>query len=118
MLFVNRRTKKRFNWIFKFEWKSKKIETLQIKLLNIKPLTNISCMFSHCMALESLPDISKWDIKNVTDMSYMFCSCASSKYIADCPGGWYYLYNLPDTSQLNTRNITNMRCMFAGWWYF
>ena len=29
-------------------------------------------MFSGCSSLNSLPDISKWDIKNVTNMSWMF----------------------------------------------
>ena len=32
-------------------------------------------MFYGCSSLNNLPDISKWDTKNVTDMSYMFSGC-------------------------------------------
>ena len=32
-------------------------------------------MFNSCKSLKSLPDISKWDTKNVTNMSYMFSGC-------------------------------------------
>jgi len=32
-------------------------------------------MFSCCTALESLPDISEWDTKNVNNMSNMFHCC-------------------------------------------
>jgi len=35
----------------------------------------MSSMFYSCSLLSSLPDIFKWDIENVTDMSYMFCNC-------------------------------------------
>ena len=45
-------------------------------------------MFCGCKSLKSLPDISKWDTKNVTDMSQMFSGCRKniipkkfSKYI-------------------------------------
>ena len=35
----------------------------------------MSGMFYNCSSLQSLPDISKWDTKNVTDMTCMFCGC-------------------------------------------
>ena len=35
----------------------------------------MSSMFSNCESLSSLPDISKWDTKNVTNMSGMFYFC-------------------------------------------
>ena len=35
----------------------------------------MSGMFSWCKSLNNLPDISKWDTKNVTDMSGMFSGC-------------------------------------------
>ena len=35
----------------------------------------MSCMFSDCRSLTNLPDISKWDTKNVTDMRVMFSGC-------------------------------------------
>ena len=37
----------------------------------------MSYMFHGCTSLSSLPDISKWDTKNVTNMSYMFYWCSS-----------------------------------------
>ena len=41
---------------------------LIIKLKGINNVTNISEMFSWCSSLSSLPDISKWNTNNVTDM--------------------------------------------------
>ena len=32
-------------------------------------------MFSECSSLTSLPDISKWNTNNVTNMSGMFIGC-------------------------------------------
>ena len=32
-------------------------------------------MFSNCISLELLPDISKWDTSNVINMSKMFNFC-------------------------------------------
>ena len=49
-------------------------------------------MFNECSSLESLPDISKWNTKNVIDMRYMFAGCAS-------------LISLPNLSIWNTENI-------------
>ena len=57
----------------------------------------MSYMFYECSSLKSLPDISKWDTKNVTDMSGMFSECSS-------------LNNLPDISKWDTKNVTNMEC--------
>ena len=45
---------------------------LEIKLKLIENVTNMSGMFSECKSLSSLPDISKWNTNNVTNMSYMF----------------------------------------------
>ena len=46
-----------------------------------------------------LPDISKWDTSNVTNMSFMFSDCI-------------FLTHLPDISKWNTSNITNMESIF------
>ena len=35
----------------------------------------MSYIFSHCSKLSSLPDISKWNISNVNDISEMFFNC-------------------------------------------
>ena len=58
-------------------------------------------MFYECSSLSSLPDISKWNTNNVTDMSYIFFWCSS-------------LSSLPDISKWNTNNYTNMYHMFYG----
>ena len=52
-------------------------------------------IFGECSSLLSLPDISKWNTINVTDMSYIFYNCSS-------------LSSLPDISKWNTNNIADM----------
>ena len=52
-------------------------------------------MFYCCSSLSSLPDISKWNTNNVTNMNNMFYGCSS-------------LTSLPDISKWNTNNVTNM----------
>ena len=56
-------------------------------------------MFSGCKSLSSLPDISKWNTNNVTDMREMFSGCKS-------------LSSLPEISKWNTKNVKNMSYMF------
>ena len=58
----------------------------------------MSYMFCGCKSLISLPDISKWNTSNVTDMSGMFC-CTSFKFF-------------PDISKWNTENVIDMYRMF------
>ena len=38
----------------------------------------MSYMFKGCSSLSSLPDISKWNTNNVTDMNNMFSGCNES----------------------------------------
>ena len=40
-------------------------------------------MFYGCSSLPNLPDISKWNTNNVTDMSCMFDGCSKSLKIPD-----------------------------------
>ena len=47
---------------------------LDINLLEIEKVTDISYMFSKC---SSLSDISKWDTSNVNNMRAMFYGCIS-----------------------------------------
>ena len=49
-------------------------------------------MFNGCSSLISLPNISKWNTNNITDMNSIFCNCLS-------------LNSLPDISKWNTSNI-------------
>ena len=53
-------------------------------------------MFRDCSSLSSLPDISKWNTNNVTNISNMF----------------YYCKRLPDISKWKTINVTNMSFIF------
>ena len=43
----------------------------------------MSSMFFQCSSLESLPDISKWDTRNVKNISDMFCGCSSLESLPD-----------------------------------
>ena len=52
-----------------------------------------------CSSLTYLPDISKWNTNNVTNMYGIFGGCSSLAF-------------LPDISKWNTNNITNMSYMF------
>ena len=58
-------------------------------------------IFSECSSLIYLPDISKWNTNNVTNMFGMFAYCSS-------------LTCLPDISKWNTNKVTNMGDMFYG----
>ena len=52
-------------------------KSLTIILTGINDCIDTSSMFWGCSSLQSLPDISKWDTKNVTSMSSMFYGCNS-----------------------------------------
>ena len=113
--------------------KIKNKEKLEIKLKEIKTITNMSHMFGDdkndgCDELLSLPDIDKWDMKNVTNMSYIFSFCKSlsslpdiSKWnisnVKDMSGMFKFcksLLSLPDISKWDTKNVINISNMFCG----
>ena len=50
---------------------------------NTRNVTNMWRMFTCCINLKCLPDISKWNIRNVTNMEFMFYDCNSLKYFPD-----------------------------------
>ena len=58
----------------------KNIDKLQIKLKGIMNITNLRYMFFECQSLLSLPDILKWNINYVTDISHMFTQCPLSNF--------------------------------------
>ena len=68
---------------------------------NIQNVNDISYMFSNCKSLSSLPDISKWNTQNVNDMSGIFSNCKSLSF-------------LPDISKWNTEKATNMNSIFSN----
>ena len=61
----------------------------------------MSSMFNNCSSLKSLPDISKWDIRNVTDMCEMFHNCSS-------------LTSLPEISNWVLNKKLKKKKMFEG----
>ena len=58
-------------------------------------------MFCCCNSLISLPDISKWNISNVKDMSYAFADNKS-------------LELLPDISKWDISNVIKMNSLFQN----
>ena len=72
---------------------SKRKEKEYVKIIDI------GCMFYGCKSLKSLPDLSKWNIKNVIFMESIFYECES-------------LISLPDLAKWNTENITDMSEIF------
>ena len=71
---------------------------LEIKLIGIENITDISYIFSNC---DDLFDISYFDTKNIINMSHLFSGCKLKKY-------------LPDISYWNTSNVIDMNNMFSG----
>jgi len=67
----------------------------------LKNSIDISSAFSGCSSLEKLLDISKWDIENSLDMSFLFSGCSS-------------ILSIPDISKWNTKNSSDMRFAFSG----
>ena len=56
---------------------------IEIKLIKIAIITDMSYMFYGCSSLSSLSDISKWNTNNVTNMNSMFHGCSSLSYLPD-----------------------------------
>ena len=68
---------------------------------NTCDIINFSNFFKDCSLLKKIPDISNWDTSEVTDMSYMFNGCSS-------------LTELPDISNWKTHKVEDMQFMFSG----
>ena len=76
-----------------------KSKNLEIILIGIENIKDMSYMFYECTSFLSSPNFSKWDTSSVINMSYMFYKCNS-------------LISLPDISKWNTSNVYNMSYMF------
>ena len=83
---------------YKLSNEQKNKDHIEIKLIETKPITNVSNIFDGCNSLQSITD---WNTSNIEDMSYMFCNC-------------YKLESLPDISRWNTENVVNMSSMFLN----
>jgi len=110
-----------------FEMKEMK-EKLEIKIIGINRINDLSYMFYDCSSLLSLDDISNLNTININDMSYIFNGCSSLKNLHDI-SNWNTsdvtnmnsmfahcssLLSLPDISNWNTSEVTSMNCMFAN----
>ena len=47
----------------------------------------MNSMFRQCSSLLNLPDISKWNIENVIDISEIFKECESLSFLPDISNG-------------------------------
>ena len=102
--------------------------TLEIKLIETKTITNMKDMFNCCNSLKSVPDILYWDTSNVINMRYIFVGCQSLKSLPDISifdtskvsdmsfmfKDCVSLISLPDISKWDTSNVTNMNEMFSN----
>ena len=101
-----------------------KEDEIEIKLKEIKKITNMSYMFYKCEELISFSEISNWDTSEVTNMSFMFCYLPlktlpniskwdTSKVINMCHMFSHSsLESLPDISKWNTSKVTDISYMF------
>ena len=102
----------------------KKQGVLKIKLIETNKIINMSHMFYDCDSLDSIPDISQWNTKDVIDMSFMFYGFKSihlidiSKWdirnVTNMSSMFRYCKSLPDISKWDTKNVKDMSCMFDG----
>ena len=76
-------------------------ENLEIKLVGIQNITDISYMFDNCSSLKSIKNIDSWDTSTIKLMVGVFSKCTSLK-------------SLPNISNLNTKNVTDMKRLFFG----
>ena len=77
-----------------------------ISKLNTNNITNMSLMFALCSSLSSLPDISKWNINKAIKFKYLFGGCLNiiiPKKI-----------NKLEIKLKGILNITSMSYMFDG----
>ena len=58
-------------------------------------------MFYNCKRLETVGDLSKWNVSNVENMRCMFYECKQLKSVGDL-------------SNWNVSNVKNVNCMFSG----
>ena len=75
------------------------LSSIDLTKFNTKEVDNMSCMFANCCSLKEI-NLSNIDTEKVIDMGCMFYECSSLKEI--------------DLSNFRTKNVINMGCMFKG----
>ena len=68
---------------------------------NISNVSNISDLFRKCSSLMKLPDISKWDTSNVLSLNGLFFDCSQLEF-------------LPDISKWNVNKIIDLSHLFLN----
>ena len=109
----------------KIYFKPKKEGKYQIKIFINNVVENCFGLFYYCNKIKTI-DLSAFDTKNVTDMSYMFYECNDltkidlssfdTKNVTNIEGMFYGCNKLEniDLSSFNTKNVTDMSGMFCG----
>ena len=69
-------------------------DILELNLIGISKICDMSHIFSGCDMLISLPNLYQWDTSNITNMENAFEGCSS-------------LQSLPDISNWNIFNVIN-----------
>ena len=69
--------------------------------MGIKKSNDMSFIFSNCISLGFLPNISQWNTFNTKNMKALFKNCSS-------------LPLLPDLSKWNTDNVNDLSELFSG----
>ena len=65
----------------------------------------MSFLFSDCISLASIPDISDWDTLNVINMSFMFYNCTK-------------IINIPDISKWKISKCNKNKWIFFRMFFF
>ena len=87
--------------LYEFYNYKKNEKDIGIKLIIKKKLTDLNSMFSGCLSLFSIANLTNLDTSEVNDMSFMFYECSS-------------LHSLSGISEWNTSKVNNMSFMFYG----
>ena len=68
-------------------------------------------MFNNCKSLSELPEISKWNLKNVIDINYMFYNCKSlSKNIPNWDLNYFHAHNFFNGNISDENNSEDKDC--------
>ena len=74
---------------------------IRIKLKGIKNVIDMTGLFCECTSLKSLPNLTNWDTTKVEYMNVVFSSCSSLKSLT-----YIYIWN--------TNNLKEINSLFSG----
>ena len=70
---------------------------------DVRNVKTMSYLFYNCKCLKSLPDISVWNIQSINDLTGIFNRCSSLK-------------SIPDISDWNVKNICYRKVLINEDW--